>query len=282
MRKPNYVLQGDTDWINDNHSRYSCYEHPHYIHSELLPNPFMGHPSAPIWILTINPSWCHVDLFDLSNSSAPARVYSESPLCDDSKQRTASFYDDKATVIGARIEKQIRQLALQPQVGFLPFNPEFNTCHVKGKVSYGAYGWWKKCLVGSKTDKFPLAGLWNDKGDMAGIFGRTVFVMEFSPYRSRHFEYDALAKSHAGKYGQFWDKMVRYAFDKRKQLIVRAEPRTRRNLIVQAIEKLGLDSNASFVTRLSSCRQFTVSKGRIANSSVYKRIREIVRNQIQQ
>ena len=270
------VLECDRSSVSLVNTRHSCYESPFHMHGEFLPHPFLGHPSAPIWMLLVNPSWCHVDVFDMLNVSQEAVVYSESPLFDDPKQRAAVIDQDKTARFEHRLCLQQNQLLLREDAGFFPFDSSLETCAVGGNVSYGANGWWKKCLLGPGLPNFPFSAF-RDVEDNESL-GRKLFVLEFCPYRSRKFVPKTLKDINNGQsdYGRFWDELVRYAFEMQKIVVIRSTSNAKNNLIKNRLDELELDYTSPNVTFLKSCQKVTLSRRNFENEQVCDLMRAIL------
>lgn len=56
---PPYLLPSDTEIVQNYNARK--YRANFYIHDELLPEPYMGHPDAPVFLLNLNPSFSEDD-----------------------------------------------------------------------------------------------------------------------------------------------------------------------------------------------------------------------------
>ena len=58
-----FILKADADVIASYNRK--CNKANYFIHTSLLPQPFIGNPEAPIWILNQNPGYCEIDHYEM-------------------------------------------------------------------------------------------------------------------------------------------------------------------------------------------------------------------------
>lgn len=112
------------------------------LHLNLPPQPFIGNPAAPIWILGISPSIDPLDVYD---------------QCDAKREGLPHTFrfsgkEEKAQ-LKRRRELLFQQLTLEGNLPFYVLDEAFHTVEKtgRGKVS-GTYAWWSRYLLGKPND----------------------------------------------------------------------------------------------------------------------------------
>lgn len=112
------------------------------LHLNLPPQPFIGNPAAPIWILGISPSIDPLDVYD---------------QCDAKREGLPHTFrfsgKEEPAQLKRRRELLFRQLTLEGDLPFYVLDEAFHTVEKsgRGKVS-GTYAWWKRYLLGKPND----------------------------------------------------------------------------------------------------------------------------------
>ena len=185
------------------------------IFSQYIPQPFIGSPSAPVWLLNENPSPFESD--DVAMLSAkPA-------------EGAGWQYADEESL---RIRQKLMcdQLRLKVDGGtFFPLEKVFDVTGGKGSM----YGWWHEHVLGGGTSKkcFPFREIFSYNA-AAGLIAEGLFVLEAFPYRTKNWNKKYLNASR--EYHAFWWMLMEYAFENGKMLLIRAN---RNSQLWREIEK---------------------------------------------
>jgi hypothetical protein len=168
-----------------------------HLRLDIPPQPFIGMPTAGIWLLLKNPGFSEIDLYDYwgtmsQNNSIIRQVQSERDLQD-------------------RRNLFLSQYNFSQQSGreFYLLDDSFNTCSVSGK---GGFGWYSRYL-------FPKGGLLSmycaSKAERLAFCSRNIFVLDYHPYHSENYceEYADVLKE------DYWDKLVEHALTNNKLLV---------------------------------------------------------------
>ncbi len=238
-----FVLEGDKKYIND--ARF----YTHYI-----PQPFIGHPSAPIWILNENPSPFGSDVCAMLNVSDSAR---QLKWVNGAGQEPAApnYVEANLHALGVRQELMLKQLRLVEDVSFFPLDPRFDIVRREGRALRSMFLWWRSFICGSERNRmvFPFHTE-NVTEEYAKQMAKKVFVLEAFPYRSVHFH--DVEDLQSGKYHKFWKELVRYALEHKKFIIGRGARLIR---AIRADEKL----SKADVRHFNNWRHPTLSLGNV-------------------
>ena len=193
-----FILKADVDVIASYNRE--CKNEENRIQTHLLPQPFIGNPEAPIWILTQNPGYSEIDLYDMLGKKEEIKDWLKKEKVDPREQTESKESLEK------RQELLLKQLRFK-EPSFYVLDNCFNTLkeHV-GNKSLGGYEWWNKRLL--------ECDLCNGNKDMLSKF----FVLEFFPYHSRNFS-ETLSKTEVA-HSKFWKELVSYALDQKKPVII--------------------------------------------------------------
>ena len=194
-----YILKGDEE--NQELEKFRNPERGEgQIHLEIPPQPYIGNPKAPIWILLMNPSYSATDIYDMvctdndtkktvlsSIKSNERRWYSD----DDIKKILESFFTD-----GSEKGLTDRQRLMNNQLKFdfsrskfYVLDGAFHTVRSKEEIRdlnkegverldgtfQGSYEWWSHYLLNQN--------ICNRKPENVSNF----FVLESFPYHSENF-----------------------------------------------------------------------------------------------
>ena len=173
-----------------------------HLRLDIPPQPFIGMPTAGIWLLLKNPGFSEIDLYDYwgtmsQNNSVIRKIQSE---------REVQLLQD-------RRERLLSQYSFSQESGceFYLLDDSFKTCSVSGK---GGFGWYSRYL-------FPKGGLLSrycasDRDeDKLAFCSRNIFVLDYHPYHSENYceEYADILKDN------YWDKLVEHALINNKLLV---------------------------------------------------------------
>lgn len=223
------------------------------IYPQFIPQPFIGHPSADIWLLNINPSWFPSDVYAMLNVSKAVRelkwkVCEGHPLLDCCKKCkplkfSQSGLGDKE-VLRTRQQILLDQLLFKDKT-FFPLDKAFD--FLDGSTQKDSVrSWWLRTVFGaSQKNDFPFRK--ELKGKDRTLLRHSLFVLELSPYRSSSPNAKFIEDRLTSSYGLFWRELVRYGLQSRKTIIVRAERnRCKSSLLVKALR----DNFANFEDRV--------------------------------
>lgn len=224
-----FILKADADVIASYNRK--CKKEGDLIQTHLLPQPFIGNPEAPIWILTQNPGYSEIDLYDMLGEKAEIDDWLTKEKIDileetesedspegteneDSPEGTESEDSPKETESKSPLENRqellLKQLRFEAPRSFYVLDNCFKTIKKHaGNKSFGGYEWWNKRLL--------QCDLCNGNKDMLSKF----FVLEFFPYHSRNFS-ETLSKTEVA-HSKFWKELVSYALDQKKLLLCRGK-----------------------------------------------------------
>ena len=244
------------------------------IRAEVLPQPYIGDPDAPIWILSMNPSYSAVDVYDMKDCGRDAKM---AVLLDMGYDEQTSkkllqhnvFPHDREEDLKKRKGLMQSQLSFS-STEFYVLNPAFDTVPTNDEIqkagvqstnqtyNKGSYRWWKKYLFESNICS--PDGVNRDNEEECRNNLRNFFVLESFPYHSENFdsgkEFFNDVVSLVRHY-EFWKKMVEFALKKGKILLCRGEN------IPERVSQIAMDkkmSNAQIYV-FSSLRSLWISTG---------------------
>ena len=256
-----FVLQSDMDNYNRYQQNEACRteDTDTFLHSELLPQPFIGDPRAPIWYLLLNPGYSFPDRYDhLGVCSFCGRRFFEGKL----KEEDCIFDNgrDKAESLKKRQALLLRQLRLESGMPFYLLDDAFNTLNGSlNRGKDGGYRWWRTILFGANTSKgflLPECGVPLDSISV----GRKIFALECAPYHSRNFDEAVLWED--GKYMEFWRRLISWAVETERKFIVRSER------VANVLEANGLRIDETNSLRFSSVRNVSLTMQNLKEGNV--------------
>ena len=146
-----------------------------YLHSDLMPQPFIGNPQAPIWLLLENPGYSVADVYDLKSIKEGRKLLPEKTF--------RSLGQPEEELLKVRQLLVCNQLMFQfdNDKAFYELRPEFNTIEPqkKGKT-LGGYNWYMKYLCCK-------SGYFGGCKDLPKTLSRNLFLLEYIPYHSVRF-----------------------------------------------------------------------------------------------
>lgn len=192
-----FVLPSDERVLSKTRGRYKL---------AIPPQPFVGHPSAPIWIMLKNPGlgyWDRCDMLEGKKGLSVKNREFATAAADDCLELRQKLYCD--------------QLKFKCNRGnaFILLSEAFNAALRGGRNPRNAYLWYHKYLL-SRNGMFDGLVDISDASDCYRFMSRNVFVLDYVPYHSKNFiDFDE-ELAHI----KFWKKLVRYALDDGKKLLV--------------------------------------------------------------
>ena len=226
-----FFLDGDNEWVANCQKKYE--KANLQFHFELIPDVFHGDPTAPVWILLLNPGFSAIDLYDHLG------------LCPFCEKRLITAHDSmgkhacapaclKLGLSNAVNALQFRQKTMLKQLklamneatgGYDWFDSRFRTIEPEDceKVGKGGYWWWKEFLFG--VDRSRATYLFrecNIRADAKEI-GQKFFAIDAFPYHSKNFNSGIFRQQEyrESQYFKFWKKLVEWALCSGRKLIVR-------------------------------------------------------------
>ncbi|MBR4654552.1 MAG: hypothetical protein IKO72_14425 [Kiritimatiellae bacterium] len=227
-----------------------------YLHPEVLPQPFIGDPRAPVWYLLLNPGYSFPDRYDHLGICS----------CDTNKlfigsEPEENIFDrgrDRDEVLAKRQSLLLNQFQLKQNAPFYILDDSFNT--LPDRKSYkkkGGYRWWRTVLFGANQPNgflLPECGVNPD----ATSVGKKLFVLECCPYHSTNFDANVLWNEN--EYMKFWMNLISWAVKVGKKFIVRSER------VFQLIKNRGLAIDDINHVRFSSERNVALTLKNLKNS----------------
>lgn len=220
------------------------------IHFEVLPQPFLGDPNAPIWILLLNPGYHVIDRYDHLGYC---------PLCKKICSKKKNLH--------RRQNLLFDQLRFNCQRSFPAFDESFKESYALMDIrTYGIYGWWQKCLFGSgELSKFLIN---KNCGEICANVGGKIFALECFPYHSKTFSMSVVKKS---IYYNFWCKLVLWAVDNKKYFIIRSEK------IRQELLKSNVSLPNDRVVKIKNCRNVSLTEDNLISDEL-NTLKDVLRN----
>lgn len=166
------------------------------LHLNLPPQPFIGNPSAPIWILLYHPSYSPVDFLDMVGNASQDKVLGRLPNVDTKEN------------LQSRRRLIFKQLSFDTTCAFYPEDPSFKTMQETSTTrSSGVQNWWRTHLP--EKGETLLAKL--------DVTRASCFVLERFPYHCKKMppSYASLSKEHS----RFWKELVRHAVKTDKVIV---------------------------------------------------------------
>lgn len=222
-----FVLPGDERALSQTSVRYNL---------ELPPQPFVGHPSAPIWIMLKNPGlgdWDRCDLLEgLKGLSLKNRKFATA-AADKCLAQRQKLYCDQLNFNCKR------------DASFIFLNAAFDTAKRGNRNPRNANLWFRRYLLSRRGLLDGLVDRENAQSSYR-FMSKNVFVLDYVPYHSKNYADPKVELTHH----RFWKELVRYALcDGRKLLVFWGH---------QVLEKLQHDQE------LANCLEGAVSRCRVA------------------
>ena len=221
-----------------------------FLHPEILPQPFIGDPHAPVWLLLLNPGYSSPDIYDHLGIC---------PCCDrimsagDTRDVECMFGQgrDRFGELQKRQRLMLNQLRLVGDLPFYILDQSFN--NLPNNATYkkkGGYRWWRAVLFGVRgTENFLLHDC--DVGEAPMLVGEKLFVLESCPYHSKNFNSKVLWDGN--KYTEFWKCLIAWAVRAGKKFIVRS------SRVDQLLRYSDLDVNEGNSVHFSNVRNVTLT-----------------------
>ncbi len=172
-----FVLRSDMNNFNRYQQNDACQTEDidTVLHPEVLPQPFIGDPRAPVWYLLLNPGYSFPDRYDhLGVCSFCGRRFLENG------KEGGCIFDagrDKAASLKKRQDFLLQQLRLESGMPFYLLDESFDT--LKGNIGHGKDGgfrWWRTILFGANTTEGFLLPECGVKQDPIAV-GEKMFVL---------------------------------------------------------------------------------------------------------
>jgi len=174
---------------------------------DIPPQPFIGHPSAKIWIIQYNPGYS--EYIDEYNYLGIDRV----PFQYRHKLKGVGTFAKRADLIG-------RQYVFGSSNNFYAIDESFDILtsgfRNNGHMICGMYLWYMRHLFPKENRIFAIDG--NDAGALKTFADKNLFVIERFPYHSYGFTDDIPFASLPSF--KFWQLLMEYALSTDKIIIV--------------------------------------------------------------
>ena len=198
------------------------------IHLDAPPQPYIGDPDAPIWLLLMNPGYSPVDVAEITGV-IPENL---EKLINKKNLKFINFQEKSSPERRRGLMED--QLSFNQKSSFYPLEPDFDVWAYDGESLQGSYRWWRWNLL---------------NGNICGCTPEKLskfFVLESFPYHSRRFDDDHIKPwIHSESHCLFWIMMVVYALKNDNVLLCRGEKIAGR---VYAIAKhIGHETDKIFV-----------------------------------
>ena len=226
-----FILKADADIIASYNRQ--CNKANYFIHTSLLPQPFIGNPEAPIWILNQNPGYCEIDHYEMLGEKPDQEWMNKNNITLRPETENRDSLENRQKMI-------LEQLTFANPIDFYILDESFHTNKHAGNGAFGGYEWWKQNLLGTENSALFCKG---DKKMLSKFF-----ALEISPYHSKNFDRKISMKT---AHYTFWKELISYAFKRGKLLICR------KMQIVEEIQKIpDFERNKDNVLRFVSRRTF--------------------------
>ena len=244
-----FILQ--EDWEKEGFSKKCCNSQKKtkddQIITDIFPQPYIGDPQAPFWILQINPSYSPADIFDMQKIADAQKVKEiKKEIQKEIKNNVEIFHKEVLESDGSQKEKCFlsRKKLLEQQLvfeepHFYVLDEEFETIAETGKKLIGSYKWWKAALVGKS----------HLSGEDINLAKTMFFCLESLPYHSRKRGYVEALRPLTKHWG-FWQKMIKYALNNDKKIFIRGQE------LYRLIEGLITKDNRKNIFILNPQRQY--------------------------
>ena len=262
-----FILKSDIDNFNRYQQNDACQAEDvdTVLHPEVLPQPFVGDPRAPVWYLLLNPGYSFPDRYDhLGVCSFCGRKFLEN---DKKKDCMFDKGRDKAESLKRRQDLLLRQLRLENGMPFYLLDDSFDT--LRGDMGHGKDGgfkWWRTILFGANTPEGFLLPECGVKPDPIAV-GKKIFVLECAPYHSRNFDRKVLWNE--SEYTKFWARLISWAVETDRKFLIRSEQ------VSKLLEKKGLCVNGTNSLRFSSGQNASLT---IRNLKGQDYVKDAIRN----
>lgn len=179
---------------------------------DVLPQPFIGNPCAPIWVLLKNPGFSSADVYDLSSITRGKKLLLREDVSNEQILAIPNYSNEEA--LKKRRELVCDQLRFKFEnndKAFYILRDEFKTIgnRAKGNKTLGGYNWYMKYFCCESS--YVTLG-----NDCLKDLSRNVFVLEGIPYHSELYFNSGVRFRHQ----ELWESLISHALGN-KILIMR-------------------------------------------------------------
>ena len=250
-----FVLDDDKDFI-----REAGLVKP--VRAKVLPQPWTGHPQAPVWFLLLNPGFCAKDYYDHLNVSETMRK-----CIMQSGQYTSQSFELSDAERDRKLEERqdliLSNLRLDSwPAPFYLLDDSFKT----GEDGSDGYSWWFRHLSLKGGDNSFFSNPAIDKTSWADTVGRCLFVLEAFPYHSSTFPGNMIPKwvENETDYFKFWKRLIQYGLKNGKEIVVRAR-KGEDGSLRRLLEGTGIDLAKDNVHYVKNVRNVSFTAGNITD-----------------
>lgn len=218
--RDDYILPEDRDsfaaWNN------SVRNPRHKLRADILPQPFVGNSSAPVWVLMRNPGLAALDYYDLVSEESYEDYRSDLDMSawgvvDERLLRQSDRLTERKQCV-------LHQFSFseQPDEAFYLLKECFDTYGRRGSKVQGGFQWYNKYF-------FPAGGLLASRMDgrtqqvKARVASRDVFVLDYCPYRSHSYPKKTEVPPVNFQHHRLWEALVGYALQHGKFIVARGK-----------------------------------------------------------
>ncbi len=217
------------------------------LHRDLMPQPFIGNPHAPVWVLLTNPGYSEADVYDLKSVDE-----GRGKLAAKSARVRILKVPDLTAEVALNIRRKLvcKQLKFESgdDAAFYILRREFKTIEGNGMTVWGGYNWYMKYFACAHSYVASI-------NDCLKDLSRNVFVVEYVPYHSKqYFESKQRFVHH-----NLWEKLITHGLES-KIMIMRGSLYKKITDIVKPNDDL---KNKLF--KAEAERRIVVFKGQSAN-----------------
>lgn len=209
-----YYLKSDFDALNVYETKINGktnYDELRF-HTDILPQPFIGNPSAPIWILLKNPGYSSADIYDLKDINEGINAVRSKGVREEQILHIDGRNDNE--VLHERRRMVCNQLSFdfEDDSAFYILRPEFNTMPRRDEV-LGGYNWYKRYLCSRN-------GFLSEHENDIPFLSRKIFILDYIPYHSERFCHP---RGVVFQHQRLWENLVKHAIENNKVLVVRSD-----------------------------------------------------------
>lgn len=205
------------------------YVENHKLHTECPPLPYVGTPTARVWLLLMNPGYSPLDYYNLVDRDAGRDMIRASKDQEKSVQEAWLKDEDSLVLFRRRQELFSNSLDFKNPKGleFYVLDKCMDTVRKQGSSLHGGYNWYGQKLFkgwndrkGNVKDRVAYFHVTTAEQRLA-VASRHVFDLEYAAYHSINF---TSAKDYTDfAHTEFWKKLVGYALRSDRILIVRGD-----------------------------------------------------------
>lgn len=205
------------------------YVENHKLNTECPPLPYVGTPTARVWLLLMNPGYSPLDYYNFVDRDSGRDMIRDSQGQEKALQEAWLNENDSPDLFCQRQNLYVNSLDFNNSPGheFYVLDKCMDTVRKQGSSLHGGYNWYGQKLFKGWNDR---KGNVKDRGayfhattaeQRLAVASQHVFDLEYAAYHSINFTSAKDYKDFA--HTKFWEKLVGYALRTDKILIVRGD-----------------------------------------------------------